>query len=318
MNRGRGRRPVMRALATVAVLLLLPLAGCSAPATERADVVASFYPLEFLARRIGGEDATVSTIVEAGVEPHDYEPTPSDVVAVAGAKVVLLQGAGFEGWLDTVKEKAPDATYVVTTDGIDLREGGDAHAEEEGHEEEEEADHEEDGAPRDPHTWLDPVLFADQARAVEAALATAMPEHAIAFRARADALVAELDALDREYEAGLADCDLRVIVTAHSAFGYMAERYRFEMVAVSLDPEAEPTPDRLRDVVDEVRERNVTIVYFEELVSPKVAEAIARETGAATRVLSPIEGIPPEETGADYMSKMRDDLVGLREGMRCR
>lgn len=310
MNRSGVRGSAMRVLLVASLLFL---SGCSAPSAAPADVVASFYPLEYLARRIAGDDATVATLVEPGVEPHDYEPTPADVVAVAGAKVVLLQGASFEGWLATVQQKAPDAAYVVTTEGIELRDG-EVRAGEEGHEEE----REDDEAPRDPHTWLDPVLFARQARTVEAALTAAMPEHGASFKARADALVVDLDALHGDFVAGLADCDLRVIVTAHSAFGYVADRYDFEMIAVTLDPEAEPTPDRLREVVDEVRARNVTVVFFEELVSPKVAEAIAREAGATTRVLSPIEGIPPEEEGADYMSKMRDDLAALREGMRCR
>lgn len=304
----------MRPLAFVAVFLL---AGCSVPSATLADVVASFYPIEFLARRIAGDDATVAVVVDAGTEPHDYEPTPADVVTVSGAKVVLLQGASFEGWLETVRAKAPDAAYVVTTDGLPLRAGGEVHA---GHDGEGHADEEEEDAadaPKDPHTWLDPVLFARQAQVVEDAMSAAMPEHAASFAERGEALRRDLEDLHRAYEAGLADCDLRVVVTAHAAFGYMAERYRFEMVAVSLDPDAEPTPERLRSVVDEVRARNVTVVYFEELASARVADAIARETGATTRVLSPIEGIPPGED-ADYLTKMRDDLAALRDGMRCR
>lgn len=282
----------------VPVVLLAAAAGCAQPATggERPDVMASFYPIEFLARAIGGPDVSVGVIVPPGVEPHDYEPTPGDVARIADAKVVLLQGAGFEAWIGTVREHAPGARFVAVTDGIE-------------------------GVSGDPHAWLDPTLFARMARNVEAALDASFPGHEAAFRRRAENLTADLAQLDRDFAAGLADCDVRVVVTSHAAFGYLAQRYNFTMIAISgLDPEGEPTPEAMRSVVDEVRRQNVTVVFFEDLVSPAVAEAVAREAHAQTRVLSPIEGILPDEAaqGATYLTKMRDDLAALREGMRCR
>jgi zinc transport system substrate-binding protein len=274
------------------------LAGCAQPAAGdgRPEVMASFYPIEFLARSIGEPNVTVGVLVPPGVEPHDYEPTPGDVAKVAGAKVVLMQGAGFESWIDGVRDDAPQARFAAVTEGIDLRD-------------------------EDPHAWLDPTLFAKMAENVETTLAQAFPEHAAAFRARAQALAADLARLDADFTAGLADCDVRVVVTNHAAFGYMAARYDFTMIPISgLDPEAEPTPETLQAVIEEVRRHNVTVVFFEDLVSPKVAQTVAREANATTRVLSPVEGILPDEAarGATYVTKMRDDLAALREGMRCK
>ena len=298
----------MRA-AILATLLIAGFgAGCVQPTANAGhpQVMASFYPIEFLARAIGGPNVTVGVVVPPGTEPHDYEPTPGDAARIADAKVVLLQGASFETWIDAARSHAPNARFATVTDGIDLRENPD----------EEEAQE----LPKDPHTWLDPTLFARMATNVEKALGDSFPEHASAFHQRAQNLTADLNRLDRDFTAGLKDCDARVIVTNHAAFAYVAARYNFTMIAISgLDPEAEPTPEAIRNVVDEVRRHNVTIVFFEDLVSPKVAEAVAREAHATTRVLSPIEGILPDEAahGATYTSKMQDDLAALREGMRC-
>jgi zinc transport system substrate-binding protein len=164
------------------------------------------------------------------------------------------------------------------------------------------------------------MIFARTARNVEDALATTFPEHAAAFHARAASLAANLTQLDNDYAAGLAHCDVRFVVTNHAAFAYMGARYNFTMIAISgLDPEAEPTPETVQRVVDEVRAHNVTVVFFEDLVSPRVAETVAREAHATTRVLSPIEGILPDDAakGADYVTRMREDLAALKDGMRC-
>lgn len=299
-----GGSGVPRALAFV---LCLFAAGCAAPAPEESqDVVASFYPLEYLARRIAQPDVNVSGIVPAGVEPHDYEPTTGDARRVADAKVLVIQGAGFEGWLDDVTQGEGPAVLVATK-GLELRDNPDVEESEE--------------LPVDPHTWLDPVLMVTMARNIEEGLSAAYPEHAPAFRARVATLVEDLEELHAQFEAGLAECEVRVIVTNHAAFGYLTARYDIEMIAISgLEPEAEPGPATLQRVIEEVRRHGLTVVFFEDLVSPKVAEAVAREANATARVLSPIEGIPPEDVaaGADYMSRMRDDLAALRDGMRCK
>ena len=298
-------------IALLAVALLLP--GCSAPSTpEEAEVLATFYPLAWAAERLAGDNISVGTLVPGGIEPHDWEPVPADVARVGDAKLVLTQGAGFEPWLDGILanlgERAP--RVVDTTAELALVEGEEEHAGEAAA-----AEEEEEGPHYDPHTWLDPRLFGQQIDAIGQALVETYASEEGTIRANAAALKADLDALHAEYRDGLAACQTRVVIANHDAYSYLASSYDFEVVAISgLSPEAEPSPDAIAHAIDVARDHNITIVFFEELVSPRVAEVVAQEVGAQTRVLSPIEGAPPS---GDYLTLMRENLVGLREAMRC-
>lgn len=286
-----------------ALLLLAPVlaAGCVGE-EPTSDVLATFYPLAFLAERIGGANVTVGTVVPPGVEPHEWDPTARDLARFSGAKLVLAQGLGFEPWLDRI---APDteARVVHTTEGIEAHEGED-----------------EDHPGPDPHTWLDPVFFAEQARAVADALSATFPEHAPAFAARLETLEGDLAALHEEFEAGLAACERRLVIANHDAYGYLAERYDFTVHAIhGLSPHAEPDPRTLAELSELARENRVPVVFFEELTSDRVAQIIADEVGARTLVLSPIEGLTADQTaaGEDYMTLMRTNLAHLREAMGC-
>jgi zinc transport system substrate-binding protein len=264
---------------------------------SRLSVVAGFYPLAYAAERIGGERVSVRNLTPPGAEPHDLELSPRDVEAVRAADVVLYLGEGFQPGLEDAIEGA-SGQAVDLLDGLDLREGGSA---EEGEEQ-----------ALDPHVWLDPLLYAAIAERIGAALGR--PE-------QAGALVDELQALDQEFRAGLADCERRSLVTSHAAFGYLAARYGLEQIAITgLTPEAEPSPRDLERVVDIVRESGATTVFFERLVAPDLAETVARETGATTAVLDPLEGLTSDEVsaGADYFTVMRENLAALREALGCR
>lgn len=294
----------MRLLAVLALALVaLPaLSGCSSDTGPTPDVMATFYPLTFLAQRIGGNDVTVASIVKQGVEPHDYEPTPADVNAITDAKLVVVQGAGFETWIANVNPH----TQVRATAGINLTENP--------------SQDERGTLPNDPHTWMDPVLYAKMARTVENAMAKTFPDKALAMHQRGDLLVAAIDALDAEFRAGLAHCQKHAIITGHAAFGYMASQYGFEQIPIAgLDPESEPDSATINYVIEEARSRNITIIFFEDLVSPALANTIANEVHAETRVLSPIEAIPEASVaaGADYFSVQRANLHNLRDAMAC-
>lgn len=288
-------------LAILSCVLLSSLAGCaSLSADEGADVVATFYPLAFATERIAGDDLDVRTLVRPGVEPHDWEPVASDVAHLSSAKALVQQGAGFEPWLESlVANLGSGAPRVVdTTKGLELASSEDP-----------------DEPGLDPHTWLDPQLYAQQTEAIEAALVEEFPDHADALRQRGKALRAELATLDDEMEAGLRACEINVIIANHDAYGYLARRYGFRVEAISgLSPEAEPSAQDLDRVIQVAREHNISIIFFEELVSPLVAEVVAEEVNAQTRVLSPIESAAD---GKDYLSLMRANLVHLREAMRC-
>lgn len=280
--------------------LLLIVAGCTGAPGEATDVLATFYPLAFVADRLLGEELSGAALVPPGIEPHDWEPSATDIARLDASRVLLTQGAGFEPWLDGLLANLGNGAprVVVTTSALTLAPRSEQS----------------EGA-FDPHTWLAPSLLATQAGTAAEALAIEYPTQAEAILQRDAALRAELLALHADYEEGLAACEARIIIANHDAYGYLAREYDFEVVALSgLSPEAEPDPATIAAAVDVAREHNITIVFFEELVSPRVAEVVANEVGAQTRVLSPIESAPDD---GDVLTLMRENLVELREAMRC-
>lgn len=296
------------------VLLLLPaLTGCggeSADASGKLAVVTAFYPLQFVSERIGGDAVHVSTLTKPGAEPHDVELTARQVGEISAAGVIVYLG-GFQPAVDdAIKQngagRALDATTAV--DMISAAEADD-HADEG-------AGHTEESTGTDPHVWLDPVRLATIADRVAERFGQADPAHAAAYTARAAALRSELTALDGEFRTGLAQCTRRELVTSHTAFGYLADRYELTQIGINgIDPETEPSPQRLADVAAEARQHGTTTIFFETLVSPKVAETIAKEVGAQTAVLDPIEGLTDDS--ADYFSVMRANLTALKLGLEC-
>ena len=306
--------------ATAALTAALALSACggdagtaSAADGGRLQVAAGFYPYEFLAERVGGAGVDVTNLTKPGGEPHDLELTPQQVGALTETDLVVFS-EGFQPAVDeAVEQQAADRAFDVLS-AVELREG-EAHE----HEDEEHADEhgEEHGdeAGADPHVWLDPQRLAAIGTALADRLAELDPDGAEGYRTRAQELGTELAALDDELRAGLETCERRQFVTSHDAFGYLADAYGLEQVAVAgLSPEDEATPQRLAEVAAQAEESGVTTIFFEELVSPKVAESLAREVGATATVLSPLEGAP--EAG-DYVTAMRDNLATLRTALGC-
>ncbi len=282
-------------------------------AGEGVEVLASFYPLQYAAQRVGGDRVTVTNMTRAGAEPHDLELTPRDVAAVSEADLVVHL-SGFQPAVDAAaRDQAGDrALDVADAARLDL-EGHDEHAEEEAH-----AAEGEHAEAKDPHFWLDPTRLADVGDALAARLATVDPQGAATYRANAASLRTDLTALDREFEAGLAGCANRALVTSHEAFGYLAQRYRLEQVGIGgLSPEAEPDAATLAKAADFVKARSVRTIYYETLVSPAVARTVAAETGARTAVLDPIEGLSDQSAAQDYLGVMRANLAALRAGQPC-
>ena len=321
----------MKVLAVAALSSALVLAGCGdggtdgssgADAADRMPVTAAFYPLQFVAERVGGDLVEVSTLTKPGTEPHDLELTPKAVAQLSQAKAVLYL-SGFQPAVDdAVQTQAADAALDVTkaanlivTGAVD----GHDHAGETAEEHAEHADEEnaEDGAP-DPHFWLDPTRMAAVATAVGEDFSQRDPANAATYRANATALGGELASLDEEFTAGLTQCTSRELVTGHAAFGYLAARYGLGQEGIAgISPDAEPDAATLRDLVSHVRESGVSTVYAETLVSPALAETIARETGAKVAVLDPLEGLTDASPGSDYREVMRANLKTLREGQGC-
>lgn len=307
------------------VTTLLLAAGCTgggsgAASTQDADgatgprlaVLASFYPLQYVVEQVGGDLVDVASLTPPGAEPHDVELSPSQVRAVGEADVVVYL-SGFQAAVDdAIAARSPEHRVDAAQTEAVADHLGEA-AQDSGEDSGADGHDHESG---DPHFWLDPTLLAAVATDVAAELAAADPAHTEAYRTGAEALVADLTALDEEFATSLADCDRSVVVTAHTAFGYLTERYGLEQVGLSgLDPEAEPSPARLREIRDVVAASGVTTVFTESLVSPKVAETLAADLGIATAVLDPVES--QVEPGVDYRGAMEQNLVALRDALGC-
>lgn len=283
----------------VLVLVLLLAAAACAPAGEGDDrlrVVASFYPIAEAAERIGGDRVDVVNLTPAGAEPHDVELDTRSLDRVEDAALVLFLGGGFQPAVEEAAARAQNAVDLLR--GVDLLPGETA----------------------DPHVWLDPARFSVMAGRIGDALAAADPDGADGYAQRTREYRAELAALDADLRRGLARCERRLIVTSHAAFAYLADRYDLEQRAVSgISPEAEPDARRVSELIELVEREGVTTVYAETLASPRVARALARETGARMGVLDPLEGLSPEQVrdGADYASVMRGNLASLRDGLGC-
>jgi zinc transport system substrate-binding protein len=304
-----GRRPRAVVGTSLAALALLALPACSASGASRGaavSVVASFYPLAEAAQEVGGRFVTVTNLTAPGVEPHDIELTPRQIGAIATADLVLYLGGGFQ---PAVEDALGDASGPTLDAGAGLRArpvpAGETEA----------------GLTADPHVWLDPVLYRQIVDRIDRALSRVDPRHASSFAENARVFDDRLGALDASYRSGLADCPRNLIVTSHAAFGYLAARYGVVQQAVSgLSPDAEPTPQRLADLKTLVERDGVTTIFTEELISPKVADTLASETGATTAVLSPLESLTPSEAAAgdDYVSVMRSNLHELEDALGCR
>jgi zinc transport system substrate-binding protein len=272
------------------------------PKGDRPAVVAAFYPLFEAASRVGGERVVVEDLTPVGTEPHDIELSTDDLDAVLDADLMLYLGGGFQPAVEDAVEQRGDSPSV------------DLLAELAG-----ELALEDDDA-TDPHIWLDPVLMGEMVNVIGEALVDNDPKRAAAYRGNARRYGIELAALDEAYGEGLQTCARNVIVTAHAAFGHLAARYGLRQEAISgVSPEAEPDPARLAELADLVRREGVTTIFTEELVTPRVADTLAREAGVATAVLSPVEALMPEQLrdGETYASVMRSNLDTLREALGC-
>ncbi|MFI6033178.1 metal ABC transporter substrate-binding protein [Streptomyces sp. NPDC051315] len=306
------------AVAAATALGLSVLTACSGESaaagdSDQFDVVASFYPMAFLAEQIGGDHVKVSSLTQPGQEPHDLEISAQQRVQVEKADAVLYLKNLQPSVDDTVAQSGVktkiDAATLTSLEEHGTEVGGhaDEHEEEHGHEEE---------GGKDPHIWLDPVKYAEVAKGVGAAFEKADPDHAADYKKNTAALVAKLDALNTQFETGLANTRTKVFITTHAAFGYLAERYGLTEEAISgLDPESEPSAARVKDLEKMAKADGVTTVFYETLVSDKTAKTIAKDAGLRTDVLDPIEGITDKSRGTDYFAVQEANLKALQTAL---
>ncbi|MFC8866312.1 zinc ABC transporter substrate-binding protein [Streptomyces sp. NPDC057148] len=317
------------AVTAAAALGLGTLSACSGDSaaagnTDKFDVVASFYPMQFLAEQIGGDHVNVTTLTEPGQEPHDLELSAKQTAQMGEADAVLylkaLQPAVDEAIAQSdVKTKIDAATLTTLEDHGNVEHDhahgheGEEHAAEE---HSEEAHSEEEEHALDPHIWLDPVKYAEVAEGVAKAFEKADPDHAADYRKNAETLTEKLADLNTSFKDGLANTDTKVFFTNHAAFGYLAERYGLTQEAINgLDPESEPSPARIKELQDEAKADGVTTVFYETLVSGKTAKTLAKDAGLKTDVLDPLEGITDKSKGDDYFEVMQSNLKALEAAL---
>jgi len=297
--------------------VLLPCACSSEPSTiaadpvepDQIDIIAAFYPLQFVTERVGRDAVAVTNLTPAGAEPHELELSARDAGRLQDADAVVYLDGFAPGLDDAIHDVG--ATAFDVTPFADLERATNSL-------------HDDDGRDRreagiDPHFWLDPLRLAAVGDAVAAELSAIDPGRAAEFTANAAALRTELEQLDVDFRTGLGTCASTELVTSHEAFGYLADRYEMTQVGIAgLSPDSEPSPATLAEVADFVDAHDVATIYYEALVDPSIAETVAAETGVGTAVLDPLEGLSDESAGDDYFAVMRSNLATLRTGQGCR
>jgi zinc/manganese transport system substrate-binding protein len=283
-----------------AFLLALLLAWPAAVEAAPLKVVASFSIIGDFAAAIGGEDIALTVLVGPGGDAHAYQPRPADAAALAKADLVLINGFGFEGWVDRLVAASGyrGPLVLVAEDAVRKPLAGNLV---------------------DPHAWQDARRAKAYVRTIAAALAAADPAHADAYAARADAYVQALDGLDAQIRAWFAavPAERRRVVTAHDSFAYFAVAYGVEVRAPQgLGAEAEPSARRVAQLIRQVRDEKISAVFIESVRNPRLVRQIAEETGAT--VAGPLYAdslSPPDGPAATYLDLMRHNARLLAEAM---
>ncbi|MCF6096903.1 metal ABC transporter substrate-binding protein [Thermovorax subterraneus] len=293
-----------KAIVFIAIFsLIFTVAGCAAKRADYAPTKANssrlviyttFYPLYDFTKKIVGDRAQVENIIPAGVEPHDYEPSPKQIAGIYDAEVFVFLGDVMEPWAKKLEGQLRDKGITVVEAGKGLIEN------------------------HDPHIWLDPVLAKEMARRIYDAVAAADPDNKSYYEENFNELAAKLNELDKSYRENLANLNRKEFITSHAAFGYMAKRYGLVQIPISgLSPQEEPSPKKMAELAELCRQKNIKYIFFETLVSPKLSETLAQEVGAKTLVLNPIGGLTYEEikAGKDYFSIMQENLENLKKAL---
>ncbi len=316
------------------VLIVSLLAGCGTPQEPSASnangnqsqdkklsVYTSFYPMYDFASKIGGDKIDAVNMVPAGTEPHEWEPTAADIAGLEEASVFIYNGAGMEHWVEDVLESIQNDSLIAVeaSKGLTLLEGHhddeEEHSEEEEHSDEDEHSH----GKFDPHVWLDPMNAKAEMESIKNSFIQADPDNKDYYEANYTKYAGEFDALDKEFRDAITSLPNKDIIVAHQAFGYLCSAYGLNQVPVEgLAPDSEPDPARVAEIIEFAKEHDVKVIFFEELVSPKVAEVIASAIGAKTDVLSPVEALSDEqmENGDDYFTVMRHNLEALKAALK--
>lgn len=307
MNRILAFFVIIALLSAGAIYLLTQNGAESSDDSGKVKIVASFYPLAHFAEQIGGDLVDVQLLTPPGTDPHTFEPSPRDVIGVRSADLFIYQGVGFDPWAEKLAESLQDSkvSLLQISDNISLSTFAKAGEQSE----------------VDPHIWLDPLRASEVVAIIEESLRKFIsPSGLPALQKNSSNYRLELSSLHKDFVAGLAACEANDIVVAHDAFGYLAERYGFNIISVSgLSPQDQPSAKRLGEIARLISSKNINYIFFESLTSPKLARTLAEEIGADTLILNPLEGLTKEQIEGkdDYISVMSENLNNLRTALSC-
>ncbi len=316
LNEGNSGRVVFAGL----FLSLLVFAGCansessagSEAGSNAISVVASVYPLGEISKAVGGNLASVSVLVPAGMEPHTFEPRPSDIKKISDADIVVAVGRGFESWLfDLVKGTGKDDSVLELRDRLKLlvvnASGELAYAK--------------DPSPEitqfDPHVWLDIGNDKLIAGVIAEMFSSLDPSNKDYYEKQKELFIKELDSLDTDFQQELKNCQTRhFVVAGHSAFAYLAKRYGLVELAIKGNsPDEEPSAKRVSEIIKDAERENIRAVFVEPLENKGPAYAIASQINASVLVLDPL-GVDTGSRG--FLERFRQNLESLKEGLGCR
>lgn len=274
-------------------------------ANGKINVYTSFYAMYDFAKKIGGDKINLTNLVPAGTEPHDWEPSPTDIARLEKADVIIYNGAGMEGWIEKVLKTLGNKKLITVEAAKELKLSDNTDTAEE--------------LKSDPHLWLNPMFAKKQMELIKNTFVTADPSSKDYFEKNYADNAKKIDALNTEFTETVSKFKSKDIIVAHKAFGYLCSTYGLRQVAIEgLAADSEPSPSRMAEIVKFARKNNVKYIFFEELVSPKIAETIAKEVGAKTGTLNPLEGLKEEDlaAGKEYFSVMRENLEALKNALQ--
>ena len=285
-------------MAIVAIMVVIPLTSVVVYGTNTNQeftsnnnskllAISSFNPLHEFSQIVGGEKIDVTLLVPVGVEPHDWEPTIKDVQQMHKSDFIIINGIGFENWVDDLIENNYQGTIVDTSKQIPIKEA-------------------------DPHIWLNPVFAINQVENIALAFSNSDPENGEYYMTNAAKYSEKLQSLDSKIRTDLTDCKHNFIAF-HDAFSYFADEYNLNQhtIITTTNSHGEVTAKTLENVISKARELNIKVIFSEETVNTKTSQIIANEIGGKVLVLSPLEIVSED----NYISKMTQNLENLKEAL---
>lgn len=266
-------------------------------ATTKIKVFTTNYPSYYFASVIGGDKVEVSNITPLGVDPHDFEPTPRDILNIINGDLLFLRGDNFEPW----GEKVITSLGISPTKVIKLNNNI--------------------GNGIDPHTWLDPKLAIIEAEIIRDALITTDQINKDYYLKRTGTLIEQLNVLDQEFTSRIRGCRLNTVVTTHSSLNYLAKKYGFNVNSIlGVDPEGEPSPKKIIELIDQIKSLKIKYLLTEPLLTRKYAETLSRETGIIYLIFNPLESLFENELpeNKNYFTVQVDNLRSIITALECR